>query len=394
MTKDVPVADSTRLIHTAAEESARLPAKTVGPAIQRGSTVLMDRAADLYAHGKITYGRDGLAAHHALIAGLKDLEHAEHVELYGSGLGAVTGAMLSVLKAGDEVLVVDGAYKPTRRFCDNFLKNYGVSVRYFPSDARPDEVLALITERTRLIALESPASLSFEMMDVGAVAAGARERGVLTLMDNTWAAGLYFRPLDHGIDLSVQALTKYVGGHADVFLGSAATRNPVVARKLAQTTLNLGHSVGPEEAYLALRGLRTLPARLAAHGANGLKVAKWLMGRTEVARVRHPALPHDPGHALWKRDFSGCCGLFAFELAPPAGLAETLAFLDALKLFGLGFSLGGYESLALYCDPQVKEARTAKPWTAAGPLIRLHVGLEDPADLIADLEAGFAAIKP
>ena len=202
MTKDVPVADSTRLIHTAAEESARLPARSVGPAIQRGSTVLMDRASDLYAHGKITYGRDGLAAQQALIAGLKDLEHAEHVELYGSGLGAVTGAMLAVLKTGDEVLVVDGAYKPTRRFCDNFLKNYGVSARYFPSDARPDEVLALITERTRLIALESPASLSFEMMDVAAVAAGARARGVLTLMDNTWACLLYTSPSPRDLSTS------------------------------------------------------------------------------------------------------------------------------------------------------------------------------------------------
>ena len=381
MDEDAPLSDSTRLIHTAAAESARLPARTVGPAIQRGSTVLMDRAADLYAPDKITYGRDGLAAHQALIAGLKDLEHAEHVELYGSGLGAVTGAMLAVLSAGDEVLVVDGAYKPTRRFCDNFLKNYGVSTRYFESDASPEAVLGLIGPATRLIVLESPASLSFEMMDVGAVAAGARARGVLTLMDNTWGAGLYYRPLDHGVDLSVQALTKYVGGHSDFLMGSVAAKGEA-AKRLKDKDVLFGGHVSPDDAYLCLRGLRTLSLRIERSGASGLALAQKLEDHPKVSRVLHPGLESHPDHALFKRQFNGSSGCFAFVL-DGVEARESEAMAEACHLFRLGFSWGGYESLILPCDRQIR--RTAVPWKAEGALLRLSVGLEDVDDLWADL---------
>lgn len=381
--------EETRLIHMG--QAAQPLARTVGPPVQRGSTVLLPDAAALYDDANhLTYGRQGLAAQDALIGALSALENARGVTLYPSGLAALTGAMLAVLKAGDEVLVVDTIYKPTRRFCDRVLRRFGVGVRYYDPSLDAQALGALCTPATRLILLESPGSLSFEMQDVPAIAEMARARGVFTLIDNTWAAGLLFKPLDHGVDISVQALTKYVGGHSDVFMGSAAATDPQVVRALSDGVLDLGWAVSPDDAYLMLRGLRTLGVRLARHGASGLEVADWLAKRPEVAQVLHPARPGAPGYELWARDYSGACGLFAFVLSPDCA-GGAAAFLDALKVFGLGFSWGGFESLAIDCDPQLRVRAT--PTAFSGPLIRLHVGLEAVGDLIEDLEQGFAAAR-
>jgi cysteine-S-conjugate beta-lyase len=236
-----------------------------------------------------------------------------------------------------------------------------------------------------MILMESPGSLSFEMQDMARVAELARARGILSVADNTWGAGYLYKPLDHGVDIAVQALTKYVGGHSDVFMGSAAARDPKLVRALEDGIMHLGWAVTGEDAYQMLRGLRTLPTRLARHGESGLAVAAWLAGRPEVAQVYHPALPGCPDHALWKRDYTGACGLFALALQPGPQAAVN-AFLDELALFGLGFSWGGFESLAVSCDHQLKTRRLGHDY--GGPLIRLHVGLENPDDLIADLRRG------
>jgi cystathionine beta-lyase, bacterial len=375
------MAEETRLIRAGARSGDLV--KTVGPPIQKGSTVLLPNAAALYDdHGYLTYGRAGLAAHEALKTALAEMEGAAGACLYPSGLAAVTGAMLAVLKAGDEIMVADNVYKPTRRFCDNVLKRYGVAVRYFDPALSPQDLVASALPATRLIAMESPGSLTFEMQDLAAVARLAQEKGILTLTDNTWAAGYLFKPLEHGIDISVQALTKYVGGHSDVFMGSAATRDPDLLRALENGVHDLGWSVSADDAYQMLRGLRTLPARLKAQGDAGLAIGRWLQEQPEVIEVIHPALPSDPHHDLWARDYTGACGLFGFVLRPGApGAAE--AFLDALQLFGLGFSWGGFESLAIISDPQLGKRKFARPYP--GPLMRLHIGLEAQEDLIADL---------
>jgi cystathionine beta-lyase len=312
------------------------------------------------------------------------------VQLFPSGLAALAGAMLAVLGQGDEVLVADAIYKPTRRFCDRVLTRFGITVRYFPACATADEVVSLAGPAARLIVMESPASLTFEMQDAPAIARAAKARNILTLMDNTWAAGRLFKPLAHGIDISVQSLTKYVAGHADVFMGSAAATDPMLCGALDRAVEDFGWAVSADEAYQVLRGLRTLDTRMARHQASALEIAQWLRARPEVADLLYPALPQSPGHALWNRDYTGAAGVFSVVLRPcKSGAVE--AFLNALRLFGLGFSWGGFESLALNCDPQfgVRTWPTAYP----GPVIRLSIGLEDPADLIADLERGFGALS-
>jgi cystathionine beta-lyase len=378
--------DETRLIRAGHLEAPL--ARTVGPPVQKGSTVLLPDAASLYDDGgQLTYGRQGLSAQFALQAALAELEHAQVVTLYPSGLSALTGPLLAVLKAGDELLVTDAIYKPTRRFCDHLLKRFGVKTRYFDPLQDPDALVGGASDAVRAILMESPGSLSFEMQDTARVADLARARGILTIADNTWGAGYLLRPLDLGVDISVQALTKYVGGHSDVFMGSAAVNDRKLAHALHEGVVEMGWSVAGEEAYQMLRGLRTLPTRLARQGESGLAVATWLRDQPEVVEVYHPALPGAPGHDLWARDFSGACGLFAFALKP--GPVEAVnAFLDELTLFGLGFSWGGFESLAISCDPQLK-TRTLHP-DYGGPMIRLHIGLEHPNDLIADLTRGLA----
>jgi cystathionine beta-lyase len=379
--------DATRLIRAGKPPAELL--RTVGPPIQKGSTVLIAKAAALYDDSRPTYGRGGLAAQETLASALAELEGAMVVKLFPSGLAAVAGAILAVVKAGDEVLVTDAIYKPIRRFCDRVLGRFGVAIRYFAPDAAPDAVLAMATPATRLIVLESPGSLSFEMQDTPAIARLARARGVKTLMDNTWAAGLLFKPLAHGVDLSVQSLTKYVGGHSDVFMGSAAASDPQIAQALERAIVDFGWSVSGDDAYQMLRGLRTLPTRLERHGASSLTVATWLQEQPQVAQVLHPALPGAPGHDLWRRDYAGPAGLFSIVLKPATEPAVD-AFLDALRLFGLGYSWGGFESLALTADPQF-DVRKARP-AFAGPVVRLNIGLEDPDDLIADLGQALAAM--
>ncbi len=379
--------DATRIIRAGSEPKPL--ARTVNPPIQRASTVLLPDAASLYAPGQVTYGRDSLVVRDALSEALAEMEGAAGVKLFPSGLAAMTGTLLALLKTGDEVLVCQHVYRPTRKFCDRVLKRFGVGVTYYRQTLPTDELMALATDKTRIVVLESPGSLSFEMQDVAAIAAAARARGILTVMDNTWGAGWLFRPLAHGVDVSCQALTKYVGGHSDVFMGSAAAREPAVLKQLDAAMHEVGWSVSPEDAYLMLRGLRTLPTRLDRHGKSGLEVARWLQDRPEVHEVLHPALPAARGHDLWVRDYSGACGLFGLVLQPAPEKAVE-AFLDALTLFGLGFSWGGHESLAIHCDPQRRTGADLGDY--GGPLLRLHIGLEDPEDLIADLERGLDAL--
>jgi cystathionine beta-lyase len=380
--------DKTRLIRAGAAPQPL--AKTVGPPIQRGSTVLMPNAASLYDWDQVTYGRQGLAAQSALQDALAAMEHAVGVALYPSGLAAITGALLAVLKAGDHLMVADTIYAPTRRFCDHVLKRYGVTVSYFDPYEAPETLVGEAPSATRLILMESPGSLTLEMQDIARVAELARARGILSACDNTWGAGYLFKPLKHGVDLSIQALTKYVGGHSDVFMGSAAASDPALVRKLNEGILHLGWAVSPDDAYLMLRGLRTLPARLQRQGENSLQVADWLGVQPEVAALYHPALPGSQDHALWKRDFSGTASLFTFALTPGPEAAVN-AFLDALELFGLGFSWGGFESLAISVDPQLGQRRFKRSYP--GPLVRLHVGLEEPDDLIGDLRRALDAYR-
>lgn len=374
------------------EERTRLIADTtrrptdrrpVNPPISRGSTLLMPDAAGMRDDSTgPTYGISGLEAQGALATALADLEGARRVFLLPSGLAAITAAAMAMLGAGEEVLVTDAAYGPTRRFFDRFLKRYSVSTRYYPPRATAEEVLALAGPATRLIVLESPGSVTFEVQDAPGIAAAAAERGIATLVDNTWAAGLLFKPLAHGATLSVQALTKYVGGHSDVFGGSVAVADAATERRVQSAIDDLGWYVSPDDAWLALRGLRTLAVRLPAHAAGAAEVMAWLQAQPEVARVLSPTLPASPDYALWRRDFSGGNGLFGVVLRPGSGEAVH-ALLDALRLFGLGFSWGGFESLATYEDVQLRQRRFHAP--LGGPLLRLHVGLEAPGDLITDL---------
>jgi cystathionine beta-lyase len=308
------------------------------------------------------------------------------VALLPSGLAAVSVALLSVLKAGDHVLVTDSAYLPTRQLCDSVLTRWHISTSYY-DPLIGCGIAGLMQSNTRAVYLESPGSLSFEVQDVPAIAEVAHAKGALVLIDNTWASPLFFRALEKGADLSVQAGTKYIGGHSDVMLGTVSA-NAATWPALISTVHTMGLCVGPDDMYLGLRGLRTLGVRLAQHGAAAMKVARWLQARPEVLRVLYPALESDPGHAIWKRDFSGACGLLSIVLKPVPE-AAIHAFIDALTLFGIGVSWGGYESLVIPfdCTPM----RTATKWAPGGPTVRFHIGLEDVDDLIADLERGFAA---
>jgi cystathionine beta-lyase len=382
--------DGTRLVHGGRRREWR--GRLVSPPVHRGSTVLFDSVAEMRSaapkFGEHYYGLHGSPTQWALAEALTELEPgAGGTMLYSSGLAAVTAGLLTALKAGDELLMVDSVYGPTRRFCDVFLRRYGIATRYYDPMIGAG-IEALIGEKTRAVFLESPGSLTLEVQDVPAICAAAKARGVATLLDNTWATPLFFPALAAGVDLSILAGTKYVGGHADVMLGSV-TATPEWYPKLERTSWDLGHSVSPDDAWLASRGLRTMGVRLRRHEESALRVARWLKERPEVARVLHPALPDCPGHEHWARDFKGASGLFSFALA--GGDDEARArFVDGLELFGIGYSWGGFESLAVPVDPE--PLRTATQWSALGPLVRLNIGLEDPEDLIADLEAGFARL--
>ncbi|MGX1305378.1 cystathionine beta-lyase [Amorphus suaedae] len=360
----------------------------VNPPVYHGSTVL---APNLQAAQDRTrryvYGRQGTPTMDALEQTVTDIEGAAGTILTSSGLEACTVALLSATKAGDHVLVADNVYGPTRRFCDKVLARFGVETSYFDPQLGAD-VARHFRDNTTTVFLEAPGSLTFEMQDIPAIAGAAKQRGLTVAMDNTWATPVYFRPLEHGVDLSIQAATKYFGGHSDLLLGTVAASEAAYPA-LKDMRLFLGVNVGPDDVSNTLRGMRTLPLRLARHFESGVTVARWLEGRPEVARVLHPALESDPGHAIWKRDFTGACGLFAMVLKP-CSKAQLSAFVDGLSYFGIGASWGGFESLITCPDPSAM--RTATPWEPEGPLVRLHIGLEDPADLIADLEEGFGRL--
>jgi cysteine-S-conjugate beta-lyase len=362
--------------------------RIVNPPVHRASTVLFGSADEAQAaspaFGEYYYGLHGTPTQWALAEALTELEPgAAGTMLYPSGLAAITASLLTILSPGDELLVTDSTYLPTRRFCEGFLKRFGIATRYFDPlvGAGIDELLG---DRTRAILLESPGSLTMEIQDVPAICRVARERGVVTLLDNTWATPLFFPAIAAGVDISILAATKYVGGHADVMIGAVTTTEEHY-RRVERTTWDLGFSLSPDDAWLGSRGLRTMGVRLGQHEQSALKVAQWLTEQPQIARVLHPALPGCPGHDLWKRDFRGSSGLFSFVLRGGDAAARA-RLIDGLEMFGIGFSWGGFESLVVPADP----VRTATRWSAEGPLVRLHIGLEDPDDLIEDLARALA----
>lgn len=377
---------NTRLIHNQAGSPGR---RTVNPPIERASTVILPDRKALYSR-KPGYGRMGLSVQRELEVALCELEDASEAHLTPSGLSACAVAVASVVKAGDKVLISDSIYGPSRRFCERRLARMGVGCeRFDPRDIPALE--ARLSDDVAAIFLESPGSLTFEISDTPAIVAMAKARDIRTIMDNTWSAGVFCQPLSMGVDLSVQALTKYVVGHADAFGGAVMVRDKVIANEVAELTDDWGISLGPEEAYAALRGTRTLITRLKQHETSALRIASWLDQQDTVSQVIHPALPSHPDHALWSRDFSGSSGLFAFMLEAETD-AEIDAFIDGLELFKLGFSWGGFESLIIPCDEQL--TRLPGDWTQSktGRLMRVHVGLEDADDLIEDLQRGFDAL--
>lgn len=360
----------------------------VNPPLHRATTLLIGEADALYGKAEKTYALDGMAVQEALRAAVANLEGAHDTVLAPSGLAACTLALLTVARSGGELLVTDAVYGPTRRFCDTLLSKLGVRTTYL--DPRIGAgVASLLTDATCGVFLESPGSLTFEVQDAPSIAAACRARGVPVILDNTWSAGMYFKPFEHGVDLSVQALTKYQAGHADVFMGAVSAAAPEWVRRLRETSKQLGLFASPDDAYLVLRGMRTLALRLERQSASALLIAEWLASRPEVARVLHPGLATHPDHALWRRDFSGASGVFG-ALLHPAPAARLAAMLEGYALFGMGFSWGGYESLIV---PSGSMVRTAAPWREEGELVRLSIGLEHPDDLIEDLEAGFARLR-
>lgn len=363
----------------------------VNPPIYRASTVLfptMDALEGPRPDRGVHYGRYGTPTTQDLQDALARLEGGHRSLVVGSGKTAITSTLLALLQTGDHLLVVDSAYAPTRRFCDGMLRRLGIETTYY-DPLLGAGVQDLMRPNTRLVWCESPGSLTFEVQDIPAIAEAAHAAGALVLTDNTWASPLYFKPFAHGVDVSIQAATKYVGGHSDLMMGVVTTTAEVFERVRAGV-VEVATASAPDDCYLALRGLRTLVARLERHQRSALQVADWLAGRPEVAQVRYPALPGAPGHDLWRRDFLGASGLFAFVLRP-CSRAQVAAMVDRMELFGMGFSWGGYESLLIPTRPET--CRTASPWRAEGPTLRIHVGLEDPADLIRDLEAGLGRLR-
>lgn len=377
---------STRLTHAARDR--KLTQGGVNPVVQRASTVIVESASKLFEPGGWTYGRHGTATHEALRQCLSEIEGAQHCVLLPSGLMACIVPFLAHAEAGGHILVSDTVYGPTRRFVDRMLSRWGCEATYFAPGIGAG-IDKLIQPNTKLIFVESPGSMTFEIEDAPAIAAAARKHGVVSVMDNTWAGGVFHKPLDLGFDLSVQANTKYVSGGADILNGAIHLNDDRLHARLKDTVADLGSNVSSDDAFTILRGARSLHLRMERHQVSALHVALWLEKHSKVKRVLHPALESDPHHALWKRDFTGSSGLFSIVLAP-IPTAKVHAFLDALNLFGLGFSYGGFESLAIHCDPQLK--RTTYTPDVGGPLIRLSIGLEDPEDLVDDLEQALAVI--
>ena len=361
----------------------------VNPPVYHASTVLFPTLEALQeGRGKdprqVVYGRNGTPTTHSLQDAYAALEGADMAVATGSGKAAIVTALLACLESGDHLLIADSAYLPTRTFADGILRSFGVETSYY-DPANGEDIAARMQPNTRAVYTESPGSLTFEVQDLPAIAAIAHEHGAVVINDNTWSGGYFLKPFDLGVDIVVQAGTKYIVGHSDAMCGLVAARGPWCER-VWHTFLALGNCIGPDDAYLAQRGIRTIGVRLQRHHETGLRLAAWLRRHPDVVRVLHPGLDSDPGHALWKRDFTGASGLFGVLLAPTSRQALA-AMVDGLTLFGMGWSWGGYESLLVPVDPA--SSRTAVPWTAEGQLLRIHAGLEDADDLIADLDAAF-----
>jgi cystathionine beta-lyase len=363
----------------------------VNPSVARGSTMLAPSAAELYDFppGRVHYGRVGLETHQALREALTGLQGGAGCALTSSGLMANTLSVLAATEAGGRVLAADCIYGPVRSFLTTTMPRYGVTADFFPSRMGA-EIGDLITDDVQAILLESPGSLTMELQDIPAIARVAREKGVITIIDDTWSAGLTLKPLQLGVDYAAQALTKYVGGHSDLLMGAVVARDEALFKRLQTTERSFGFHTAPDDAWLALRGFRSMAVRMERSFNTAMTIADWLKVRPETGRILHPAHPDHPDHAIYRRDFTGGCGLFSVEF-PGWDIPASERFLDALDIFGMGFSWGGYESLAIHCDPQLR--RSQSDHTHDGALIRFAIGMEAPEDLIADLERGFAAVS-
>ena len=387
--------DETKTVHSGLHPEQHQGA--VNPPVFHASTILSESVEEYRRKRKdwarelpgTYYGRHGTPTIEALQEAIAALEGGHRTLLYPSGLAACAGALLAFLSAGDHVLMTDSVYGPTRNFTRGLLKRFGVATTFY-DPLVGGGIESLIQASTRVIYLESPGSLTFEVQDVPAIAAIARRRAITTIIDNTWGTPLYFKPLAHGVDISVQSATKYIVGHSDAMLG-AITCTKEAWPPLKASTYELGQTAGPDDVYLGQRGLRTLAVRLKTHWETGVALGEWLSRQSEVERVLHPALPADPGHVLWKRDFTGACGLFGVVMKEGVTDRALAAMIDGLELYGIGSSWGGFESLIVPFDP--REARSATKWPHAGPCFRIHAGLENIGDLIADLEAGFGRLR-
>jgi cysteine-S-conjugate beta-lyase len=381
--------DDTKII--AAGRPHHRPAHPVNQPVERASTILFPTYDD-YLEGArtINYGRLGTSSHRALEEAVTALEGGGYeTRLAPSGLAACTAAILAFVSAGGHVLMTDAAYDPTRKFCDNFLRRFGVETTYYDPLASKEDLAALIRPNTKVIFAESPGSLTFEVQDIPMLADVANDARAALIVDNTWSGGYFCKPISLGAHVSVQAATKYIVGHADCLLGTITSANEQIAKKIYYALLQLGSNVSADDAYLALRGMRTMAARLTRHEENALALAKWLGKRNEVERIIHPAHRSCPGHAIWKRDFSGSSGLFC-TIFKPVPLSALKAFFNAFKLFGIGFSWGGFESLCVHVHPE--QNRTATEWNADGHVLRFHAGLENIEDMIIDLDRAFTAM--
>ena len=363
----------------------------VNPPVYHASTVTFETMADLHKaeqnrFDQVYYGRYGTPTTFAFEEAVADLEGGNHCISVPSGMASIAVALAATLHHGEHALITDSAYFPTVKFCNTFLKKFGVEVTYYDPMASTDEIKALIRPNTQLVFTESPGSITFEVQDIPAIAKVAHDAGALVVMDNTWSAGYYFKPFEHGVDMSLQAATKYIVGHSDAMLGTLTMKDRALYEHTKTVCVGMGYSTAPDDAYLGLRGLRSLAARLPRHQETGLKLAHWLAERPEVETVLHPALPSCPGHEIWKRDFTGASGLFGIVLKDGPTKDDMARMLDNMKLFAMGYSWGGYESLIIPSDPST--IRTTYDWPYKQPVLRIHAGMEDVEDLLADLEAG------
>ena len=385
--------EDTKLVHLGRGPSSF--EGTVNLPVYRASTIL-SADMDSYIHRfddeknltDITYGARGTQNSRALGEAIADLEGGHGTIVTTSGLSAISVTLGALVSAGDHILISDSVYGPTRTFCNQVLSRYGVTTEYYSPDIG-DAIAELIQKNTRLVFMEAPGSLTFEMQDIPGITRAAKEKGVLTVMDNTWATPVFFRPLEHGVDISIQAGTKYIAGHSDLVIGMVTSSSEAIHRMLVSQAHNLGDAASPDDCYLALRGLRTLSVRLYRQQESTLKVATWLADQPQVYRVLYPALADDPGHALWKRDFKGASSLFGLAMHSEDETAVK-AMADSLKYFQIGSSWGGYESLIAFNHMPVARERVS--WTEKPFMLRVHIGLEDPEDLIADLTQGLARI--